>query len=214
MEKKITLFIFLVFFAIQHTNAQAPIDVGSVELLISRHKKQYDRLKERNADEAKHHSLTLIVKNISEKYEKLHKDLTSKYNLIDGWINLGIEAAGVIKELKDVGKALPPFLAQMNHIKNLTVLEKYYRAARELESEIRFCVNLSASIPALRLDAKELYDIALQIQDRLYRIRYIINKYTWLIKGQVTYNLFTSPSLPDRVKIATKIIKDFNNKQP
>lgn len=208
------LILFLLIPLAQFSFAQTPLDIGSVELLIDKHKKQYDLLQRRNGEEIKHNSVSTIVKDISEKYEKLHKELTAKYNLADGWINVGINAVGILTELKDLSAVIPSFLAQAKHIKRLTILEKYLRAGKELSEEIKLCTELSKRIVILRLDAKELYDLSMEIKERLYAMKYIIKKYTWLIEGQVDFDRLVRPSLPDRMKIARDIIKNMNKKEP
>ena len=84
-----TLIFLLILCSYGYIQAQAPMDVGSIELLIDRHKKQHDRLEERNKEEIKHNTVTILVKDIATKYETLHKDLHKKYAIASQWINLG-----------------------------------------------------------------------------------------------------------------------------
>lgn len=196
------------------SQAKTPIDVGTIELLIDRHKQQHDRLEERNKRELEHNTASLLVKDIATKYEKLHKDLISKYNLASQWFNLGISAAGIIPELTQLGKAIPPFIQYANKITNPFVLQKYLRAAKRIKSEIEFCIKASASIPALRLNAKELTELIELIKEHLYRIRYLLKSYALSIRGQVLYNQeFAKPKLPDYGRIAKEIVQEYYIKE-
>lgn len=196
------------------SQAKAPIDVGTIELLIDRHKKQHDRLEERNKREIEHNTANALVKDIANKYEQLHKNLVGKYALASQWVNIGISAAGIIPEFQKLGKAIPRFIEYANEIKNPFVLQKYLRAAKRIKSEIEFCIKASASIPALRLNAQELTELVSLIKEHLYRIRYLLETYTRSIRGQVLYNKeFSQPKLPDYAKIANEIIQEYYIKE-
>lgn len=193
-----------------NTYAQAPLDVANIELLINRHKKQHDRLEERNKKETLHHAITLKVKDVAEKYEKLHKDIMKKYSLASQWFNLGISAMGIVTELNELRKAIPPFVQYANKITNPYVLLKYVRAVKEIKKEIELCIKVSASIPALRLNAAELNELTELIKEHIYRLRYLFKSYAWSISGQVMYNqMFEKPTLPDYAKIANEVIQEY-----
>ena len=151
----------------------APPDVASIELLIDRHKKQHDRLEERNNNEIKHNSVTALVKDISTKYEKLHKDLMSKYALASQWFNLGLNALDIVTELNLLRKSIPPFLANVNKIHNPYVLLKYVQAGKKIKSEIEFCIKVASSIPALRINAEELTEMGEEGREEMMMIMII-----------------------------------------
>lgn len=211
------IFLFISLLTLENfsllAQTDAPPDVGSIELLIARHKKQHDRLEERNNNEIKHNSVTALVKDISTKYEKLHKDLMSKYALASQWFNLGLNALDIVTELNLLRKAIPPFLANVNKIHNPYVLLKYVQAGKKIKSEIEFCIKVASSIPAIRINAEELTEISELIKEHISRIRYLISSYAMIINGQVLYNKFyEKPKLPDYTRIATEVINEYYKK--
>lgn len=209
----VRVMIFLITFIGLYTKlsgqASAPPDVASLELLIDRHKKQHDRLEERNKQEALHHTATRLVKEISTKYEKLHKDLMSMYSTGSQWVSIGINTITVLGELNELRKAIPPFLKYTTKITNPYVLLKYINASKRIKGEIDFCIKVVSAMPALRFKATELEEIVSLIKERIYSLRYYIQSYTYVIQGQVDYNrLYEKPKLPDYVQIASRVIND------
>lgn len=109
MAKGLLTLIFLTLLpSVLSAQKGAPIDVANIELLIAAHKKKHDRLEERNEEELKHNAVTKLVQDVSEKYEKVHKDLMSKYNLASQWVGLGINALSLVGDLNNLRRVLPP----------------------------------------------------------------------------------------------------------
>ena len=212
MAKGLLVLIFAILFpAVLSAQKGAPIDVANIELLISAHKKTHDRLEERNEGEVKHNAVTKLVKEVSEKYEKVHKDMMSKYNLASQWVGLGINALSLVGDLNNLRRVLPPFLQHVNKIKRPAVLLRYVRAVKAIRGDIEFLVKVSSSIPALRLNAEELSDIVTEVRSSISTITYTIRNYTYAIQGQIALgDLMGQPSFPDRAKIAADVIKEFN----
>lgn len=212
MDKVVYLLLFTLLWSPKLlAQGSAPPDVLSLELLINSHKKQQDLLKKRNEEEVKHHGISQLVKDISEKYEKLHKEISKRYNNASEWLSLGISAVDILKELNELKKAIPEFISYTRYITNPHILKRYFEAGKELKQEIEFCIKISASIPALRLNAKELTDLSYLIRSRLGSIKYIIRGYMYSIKGHLLASKhYGSPSVIDRIKIANRIIRDIN----
>jgi hypothetical protein len=212
MAKGLLALIFLTLLpSVLYAQKGAPIDVANIELLISAHKKTHDRLEERNEGEVKHNAVTKLVQEVSEKYEKVHKDLMNKYNLASQWVGLGINALSLVGDLNNLRRVLPPFLQHVNKIKRPAVLLRYVRAVKSIRGDIEFLVKVSSSIPALRLNAEELSDIVTELRSSISTITYTIRNYTYAIQGQIALvDLMGQPSFPDRAKIAADVIKEFN----
>lgn len=213
---QLALFTLMLLFSPSVLSAQkgAPIDVANIELLIDAHKKQHNRLEERNEGELKHNAVTKLVHDVSEKYEQVHKELMSKYNLASQWVGLGINAISLIGDLNSLRKVLPPFLQHVNKIKNPAVLLRYVRAVKAIRGDIDFLIKVSASIPALRLNANELSDLVTEVRGSVSSIAYNIRSYTYAIQGQIALvDIMGHPSLPDRAKIAADVIKEFKKNE-
>ena len=213
MEKRLLSIILalLLFPAVLSAQTSAPLDVANIELLISAHKKQHDRLEKRNTEEMKHNAVTKLVQEVSSKYEKVHKELTSKYNLASQWAGLGISAFSLVTDLNHLRKILPPFFQHVNKITNPSILLYYVRAVKAVKGNIDFLAKVIASIPALRLNAEELSDIVSTIRASINYISQTIKTYTFSIQGQIALKqLVGSPSLPDRAAIASSVIKEFS----
>ena len=214
MAKGLLTLIFLTLLpSVLSAQKGAPIDVANIELLIAAHKKKHDRLEERNEEELKHNAVTKLVQDVSEKYEKVHKDLMSKYNLASQWVGLGINALSLVGDLNNLRRVLPPFLQHVNKIKHPAVLLRYVRAVKAIRGDIDFLVKVCSSIPVLRLNAEELSDIVTEVRSSISTITYTIRSYTYAIQGQIALaNLMGQPTLPARAKIAADVIKEFNKK--
>lgn len=213
---QLALFTLMLLFSPSVLSAQkgAPIDVANIELLIDAHKKQHNRLEERNEGELKHNAVTKLVHDVSEKYEQVHKELMSKYNLASQWVGLGINAISLIGDLNSLRKVLPPFLQHVNKIKNPAVLLRYVRAVKAIRGDIDFLIKVSASIPALRINANELSDLITEVRGSVSSIAYNIRSYTYAIQGQIALvDIMGHPSLPDRAKIAADVIKEFKKNE-
>lgn len=207
---KATFILLLILCSYGYIQAQAPMDVGSIELLIDRHKKQHDRLEERNKEEIKHSTVTLLVKDIATKYETLHKDLNKKYAIASQWINLGIGSISLLTEVKELGKALPPFLSYAHKITNPFVLQKYLQAGKKIRNEIDFCIKSLTALTALRITAYELNQIIDLLKSHISDVRMLLSSYTMVIRGQIGYNdLFERPTLPDYASIANEVIREY-----
>ena len=171
MAKGLLILIFLTLLpSVLYAQKGAPIDVANIELLIAAHKKKHDRLEERNEEELKHNAVTKLVQEVSEKYEKVHKDLMSKYNLASQWVGLGINALELVGDLNNLRRVLPPFLQHVNKIKHPAVLLRYVRAVKAIRGDIDFLVKVCSSIPVLRLNAEELSDIETEVRSSISTI--------------------------------------------
>lgn len=189
------------------------LDIPTTELLIEKHKNQHNALEDRNTQEIKHNGVSLLVKDISTKYEQLHKELNKQYSLFSQLFNLGISGAQILNELKSLSKAIPPFLSYGNKIRNPYVLLKYVQAGKKIYNEIDFITKAVASLPPLRLNARELHEIISLLQDHISQIRFILTSYTVSIRGQSLYSdLYRKPQPLDYAKVAKDVSKEFFGK--
>lgn len=209
---RLTTLLILVFSSFFGLFAQ-DLDIPTTELLIDKHKRQHDRLEERNQMELKHNGVSLLVKDISTKYEQLHKELNRQYSLFSQLFNLGISGVQLLNELKSLSKALPPFLSYGNKIRNPYVLLKYVQAGKKIHSEIDFITKAIASLPPLRLNAHELHEIVNLLQTHISQIRFTLTSYTVAIRGQSLYSdLYRKPQPLDYAKVAKSVSKEFFGK--
>ena len=211
--KLFLLLAALLFPAVLSAQTSAPLDVANIELMIAAHKKQHDRLEKRNSEELKHNAVTKLVNEVSEGYEKVHKELMSKYSLASQWASLGINSLNLLSELNSLRKVLPPFIKHVNKIKDPAILLRYVRAAKAIKGDIDFLVKVVSSVPALRLNANELSKLVSRIRSSITNIIQTIRSYTQLIQGRVAINnMFGKVLPPDRAKIAISVIKEFSKK--
>ena len=213
MEKIIRLYLVIAFAFLTPSLVKAqdqPIDIPTLEILIDWHKQKYNKLSDRAIREATKLAVSKQTTTLSEEYEKLHKEITSRYTSYLAWGSLGIDAISLAKDVKDSFELIKTFAIQVKYVTNIYVVREYLNALDGIRTQ---CTYLSATIkkiPLLRANAQEIAEVLFELKARVSTIKQYLSNCNFMVQGYVALQKMKYNNNPiDKARIATKIIKDY-----
>lgn len=211
MEKIILIIALAVLPLVGYSQVTAkPMDIPSLELLIKSHKVKYDRLEYRNKNEMKHSAWSITVANVTNKYEEMHKELTTRYSMVSAWGTTALAALNLAKDIKDTFPLLNTFIQQTKHLTNIYVIREYANTIEAINLECKYLSATIKKIPLLRADAQSILEVILELEARVSSINQYLKNCIFMVEGYITLQgIGYKTSIVDKGRIATKIIQDY-----
>lgn len=209
---KITLIIALTLLPLfgYSQNVSKPMDIPSLELLIKSHKEKYDRLEQRNKNEMRHSAWSSTVANVTDKYDDLHKELTTRYSMVSAWGTTALAALNLAKDIKDTFQLLNTFIKQTKYLKNIYVIREYANTIEAINLECKYLSATIKKIPLLRADAQLILEVILELDARVSSINQYLKNCIFMVEGYIALqSVGYKNSIVDKGRIATKIIQDY-----
>lgn len=214
MEKVIiTLLFILMAEGSSFAQSEQPADIINTELLINMHKKQQDALKKRVAKGIVITQATETVKQTTNTFEELHKQLSNRFSTISTFATTGLTAWQLVTEIKDTLPLITRFAQCTKYLTNLYVINEYIKTIEQMKIEGQFLTSSIKRIPLLKADAKSIMELLLEIQSRVTNIRRSLHNCLFMVQGYVALqHMKHDNEVIDKARIATKIIKRYSEK--
>lgn len=212
MEKVILIISLALLPLVSYSqNVDKPMDIPSLELLIKSHKEKYNRLEQRNKNEMQHSAWSATVANVTDKYEELHKELTTRYSMVSAWGTTALSALQLANEIKGTFPLLNTFIQQTKYLKNIYVIREYVNTIEAINLECKYLSATIKKIPLLRADAQSILEVILELDARISSINQYLKNCIFMVEGYIALEgVGYKTSIVDKGRIANKIIQDYS----
>lgn len=208
---KLAIIVGFLFFSPTMMKAQdQPMDIPTLEILIDWHKQKYNKLSDRALREAAKLGVSSTTKTLSEQYEQLHKEITSRYTSYLAWGSLALDAISLAKEVKDSFTEIQTFSVQVRYITNIYVVREYLTALEGIRTQCTYIAATIKRIPLLHANAQEISQMIWELKSRVSVIRQYLSNCNFMVQGYISLQKMGYNRNPvDKAKIAVQIIKDY-----